>query len=668
MQLEARGQDILKMIVFSSGYLKIDDIAHQLGVSRRSIYYDIQKINHWLKAEGIDPLVQERQKGIALSSYQVKAIKKRLFDPKEAVLASLSPDERINLQICATILHPHLMYIEDYMSLCDVSRNTIVADLKAVNSSLESYQLHLHYSIKTGYTIAGDLIRQRAVFFLLFPTIWNAYQQQLDENQVKQISQILTKLKAIETKLKAEYVSGILPALAVFITHLQPTSEPLTLLDMDVNEISDTQEYTLIAQYFPDIEQAEKIYLSLHLLGSRLQTVPVHIIKNDTESARIAHMLVNQFEKIACTEFERRDELIRALQTHLKTSLYRYRYGIQLGNPLLSTIQTEYADLFSLTKKAFSSMETQIGFVISDAEIAYLTLHFGAFMTNQKDKKNFRILIICPNGIGTGNMLKTEVAQLIPDASEITNLPLSSYHSNHGYDVVISTVPLANEPNFLLVHPILTDQDRVSILRQCIQTDSHAQMAINDIVSIASQYIAQEDLIAFRNDLQSYYSSLQFSQAPRKNFGLGLSHYLRPTHIQICTHEYDWKEAIIRACRPLLFQDSITQSYIDAIIRDQEKRHLYMFLTDYLVLAHSGHEGVKKTDVALTTFKQPVTFLNGQQAKVIISLCAQDQTKHLHVLNDILHLFSQAQSIEQLVSLDSPSDISRYISHHTLKR
>ena len=104
---------------------------------------------------------------------------------------------------------------------------------------------------------------------------------------------------------------------------------------------------------------------------------------------------------------------------------------------------------------------------------------------------------------------------------------------------------------------------------------------------------------------------------------------------------------------------------MEAIIYDQKQRGLMMFLADGLVLAHAAIEkGVKQLDVAITTFKEPVTFLNGQQARIIIVLCAEDQTKHIRILNDVLNIFSKKKSIEQLVAMENEEEIREYIRKH----
>ena len=76
--LDKRCTEILNIVMYTTGYLKIQDLADDLEVSKRSVYYDISKINEWLIDNGIDPIIQERGKGIILHKEQVQAIQKTL--------------------------------------------------------------------------------------------------------------------------------------------------------------------------------------------------------------------------------------------------------------------------------------------------------------------------------------------------------------------------------------------------------------------------------------------------------------------------------------------------------------------------------------------------------------------------------------------------------------
>ena len=79
--------------------------------------------------------------------------------------------------------------------------------------------------------------------------------------------------------------------------------------------------------------------------------------ESDEESYTLAKALVAEFSCIACVEFDEIEEIEQALFAHLKTSLYRYRYGIQLSNPMLNDIKTQYPELFGITKKACEYLE-----------------------------------------------------------------------------------------------------------------------------------------------------------------------------------------------------------------------------------------------------------------------------------------------------------------------
>lgn len=665
--LDKRCQEILKILMYAKGYVKAQDLADELHISKRSIYYDLTKINEWLTDNDLPLLIQERGKGVLVPSDAISLIQKKMDAQDLGNLPVFTPEDRQYIEICTMICKNRKLYIEDFIDLCQVSRNTIINDLKAVIRFLKQYNIELHYDIKSGYEIIGEAVKKRAIFFMLFPQILNHYQNRkiLTEYEDEVIS-TLSKLRHIEEELDTEYVSGILPTLALFMATLPNQHDTLNFADMDEEEIVQTKEYNLVQKYFSNLETSEKIYVTLHLLGSRLQTIPVNVSKEQGETYEMSKLLVSEFERLSYAYFKQEDELINAINAHLKTSLYRYRYGIQLGNPLLNNIKTEYEELFELTKKACHVLEKKIGTMISDAEVAYLTLHFGAFLTiNQDDKKEFRILIICPNGIGTGNMLRNEITALIPQATEICNLPLSLYNENHGYDIVISTVILPNEKKLVVVHPILTDQDRVTILRNCMYTDPHVKMQIDEITKIASSYMNPTNLIKFQKSLQEYYSSIQIPKVPHRNFGQTLSYYLSAKHIQVCSKEVDWEEALRISCKPLLEDRSISESYVNAIINDQKYKGLYMFLADDLVLAHSAIEnGVHHVDVSLCTFKKPVRFLNGKYARIILVLAAEDQTKHIRILNDVLDIFSKKKSIDQIVDLDSPLEISHYIATH----
>lgn len=661
--LDKRSEEVLQLLLYANHYITVNEIATHLNVSKRTIYYEINKINSWFSNNGIPPIVQQRQKGIILTEDQRSFLRQEYY-LEQSTPVVLSPQERYNTEICMMLVGGETLYIENFAQTCDVSRNTIINDFKQVTKILNQYNLTTSYSIRTGYTVVGDVFKKRALFFLLFPDLWTIYMNNKSEEIIAIVEANLTKLKEIENKLNEQYVSDVLPALAVFITEMANKEESLQFFNVDEAEITETQEYELIDTYFPDLITNEKIYVSLHLLGSRIQTVPVNIMNKEHESYRLAQQLVEEFEKVTLSYFANKEELIKAITAHLHSSMYRYRYGIQLGNPMLNEIKNEYSELFEFTKRACKVLEKKIGFYISDAEIAYLTLHFGAYLISRKPVENeFKILVICNSGAGTSAMIKNEVMALVPQANEITNISLQDYDPNHNYDVVISTIYIKEEQNLVKVHPILTDLDRIAILRKCMYAEPYMQLQLNEIVKIASKYMPEDKLELFQTELKNTFSDKNINTLPQKGYGEGLLYYLNPGHIQVVENEVDWEQAIHISASSLLMDDVITQSYIDSIIRNQ-KNGYHMFLNSDIVLAHSSiNDGVKKLGISMATFKKPVPFLNEKQATIIITLAAENQTEHIQVLNDILKIFQKKKNIQKITDFNKSIDIYSFLQN-----
>lgn len=220
-----------------------------------------------------------------------------------------------------------------------------------------------------------------------------------------------------------------------------------------------------------------------------------------------------------------------------------------------------------------------------------------------------------------------------------------------------------------MVHPILTDQDRVAILRKCMYSEPTTRLQIEDLLSIAKKYIPSSEMDAYEKmNCETIIHAPKFKSS-KKDYGFRLLHYLEPSHIQIFENVQDWQQALKLSCQPLLQAGSITQDYIDAILYDQKERQLYMFLCDGLVLAHSNPQnGVNQIDVALSTFKEPITFMNGRQAQIIIAMCATDQTKHIKILNDIIEIFSKKKSLDAIVSMNQKDEIYNYIKKFELHK
>lgn len=663
LYINARCRQILNVLLSHADYVSVNAIAKALQVSRRTVYYDIDKINLWLEQAGLSHLEIVREKGLYLSQQEREKIQTMLESDGEDQVYIFSPEERIKIIICYVIYAQKAVYMEQFTDCFAVSRNTIFADLKEVTKKLKKYDLKLDYQPKQGYIILGDPVRVRALFILYFNEMETLFKSGVIRffNQ-KQIQDYYHTLKKIEQTLEISYVDGVLYSIAALVPLLYQHRTAIRFTDLKQTEIVKTQEYALVQKYFSDLEPEEQIYLSLHLLGSRVNLVPDEYFESDSKTYvyDLTKSLVSEFEKVACVTFDKREELERALFVHLNTSLYRYRYGIQIGNILGDDVMNEYPDMFAITKIAVKRLEKQIELPIPDSEVAYLTLHFGGFLKiPSEENEHLRILIVCVNGISTGNMIKREVHKLLPFA-EIVGVVAAVHliNAQNICDLIISTVKINSIVPSITVHPVLTELDRRSILNHRLVAPRNVEIQKERLFQIVKKYVNPADYPNLLKDLTVYIQRDMQHDVLGEEEEYNLLSILDESRICIFPDRCSWQNSVRIAGRCLLDNRSIEPKYLDTMITQLQYYGPYMFLTENVLLAHAKPEdGVNCLDVSMTLFRESVWFSDSKKAKIIWVLAAEDQEKHLKILQDILTLTGDSKFLSDIENAKSSTDI-----------
>lgn len=100
------------MLLNQDNYLSPALIAEALKVSKRSIYYDIYRINDWLSSQKIPELEIVRGKGILLNDAEKAAIEEALKDSSQEETYIYSPTEQIPIIYCSIVYEDKSTYVE----------------------------------------------------------------------------------------------------------------------------------------------------------------------------------------------------------------------------------------------------------------------------------------------------------------------------------------------------------------------------------------------------------------------------------------------------------------------------------------------------------------------------------------------------------------------------
>lgn len=666
VSINEKCRKIVDLLLEQAEYVSLQQIALELKISKRSVYYELCKINEWLNGYQIPELEIVRGKGLFIEPAIRQLIEDMLQKEGNHEVYVFSPMERVKFIICYTIYCNHPVYIEQFVEYCQVSRNTIFSDLRVAVRQLQEYNLTLEYKPKKGYFISGDMIPMRALYLMYFISLLPLFEDGVlpcfDQNE---INTHLVKLQTIATELKTQYVDGVLLSLAALLPTMYHTQETPFFPDLKQDEVEKTREYRLVTQYFPNLHEKEKIYLCLHLMCSRTATKKMFAENANQSVYEIVNALIAEFEKKACIVFCNRNELEQSLFSHISTSIYRYQYGIQVGNPIYNDVIREYPNLFEITKNVCKYMEQFVGLPIPDSEIAYLALHFGGHLTvsNLEDQR-LRILLVCVNGVSTGNMLRREVQQLLPRAEIVAVVAaIDAICVQTVCDLVISTVKIKSEVPHILVPPILSDYHRRAILNHPLIKQSKQFHDSNDLFALLKKYIQEDDYDYVKRDLIHFFqggNEIIDLSSPKKQ--PGLIDLLRNQKIVMTEETFNWQEAVYYAGKTLLDAGSIEKQYLDTAISQLQHYGPFMFVAPGLILIHAKPEdGANGLDVSMTIFKNPVVFSPLNEAKIAITLATEERERHLRIIKDIMTVFSVESRIDTISALEDEASILDYL-------
>ncbi|MBB6284092.1 BglG family transcription antiterminator [Geobacillus subterraneus] len=685
MILNARCIQLVKLLLRSSLYLNADKLAQSLNVSKRTIYYDIQKTNEWLRHEGMKPIQYARGLGFRLDDEVKQEIATKWNALQPARHYTYQPWERkawIGLWIL-TRVHP--LYLCDFLEKLQVSRSTLLNDIKELKEDWRSFQLQLVFHRKKGYFVMGKEIQKRKLMICCVHRLLGTMDDQhfVAELLVGFQWPIFDWICQFESAFSIRYAGEVIQTLPIYLALFQRRWARGKFVQMDEQEkevLRSMREYRIADQLVRQIENVSQIsipndevcYLTTHLLSFRVAD-DKRMDQNDdiTTLKRIIRHMVDDFQTYSCVQFKRREELEKNLLVHMKSAYYRLKYGFHLQNDLTESVKANYPDLFILTKKVVHHLESVVGQPVSDDEIAYIAMHFGGWLDREGVSVPVRkkVLIVCESGIGTSRMLQKQLGELLStvDVIGVVSTREYNYTSLAGYvDFVVTTTPLQpKDVPVYMVHPILTTEDKMLLLREIegwIETVSLDLEAVMDIIKKHAMIIDEKTLY---QELEAY-----FSHSKRKEIGQKpmLKDLLTKRHIQIIEEAGDWKEAIVLAARPLLEEGYITSEYIEAMIQNVLTLGPYIVVTPGVALPHARPEqGAKKLGMSFLRIKKGCLFSDREEDRVyvLIVLAAIDHEAHLKALSQLTTLLSNQEHMQMLFKAESVEEVLALVERYS---
>lgn len=655
-KLEKSQKEFLMLLLENENPQSIQSIQDQLDISRRTVYYIVNKINDVFYDLRMEPINNKRGQGYYLTSDQKKVVDSILHS--DGTLQNLSPDERVHYLICWMMYPKANIHIENIMELFDISRNSVFNDLKDLKSEIEKYDVSLYFDIKNGYMINGQVFSKRALLlYYLKILLKKIHYKSIEFLDVSEVETFYSRLQQISLKMHNEYDDYNLLAIACLLNIVHYVDEKFDFSILELRDLEKTEELHMIDKYFQDLNVHERLYLTIHLLGSKAGSViRLDDSQRDIQLFELALHLVDLFERQTSCDISEKNELVNSLYMHFKLSMYYYQLSIQISNTLLEDVKENYGNLYQMIKNLCESMDDEFPFILTDSEISYITMHFGGHLKQVQGKfyALIRVLIVCPSGISTSTLLKREVEDLYANVTVIAATAaenIAQYKEN--IDFIVSTIDLDTDIPWIKVNAILTKDDKskiASMMSLNMQTYKLNKDNFSGLFSIIQKYVDPIQMKNLKRDVYDYFREGNLIVDVVEEKQLRLKDIMYRDHLIRIDKDIMWDEAIRLASVPLLKANIITENYINEMIGLVRDYGPYIVIKNRIAIAHAKTEaGANALGTALLINKKNIQFEDDLNIHYLFVISSSNPKEHLQILKDISMLASDDIDLNALL-------------------
>ena len=571
MEFTPRIQQILKILLDTREPVSKQEIADELGVSKRTVQREFEYLEICIKKYHLK-LENQKGKGVALRGKEEDIEKLRESVGDEAMPDAADREgrrRRLLFELLRDRTPRKLFY---YSQMLGVSEATAGSDMDALYPWLE--ESHLGIVKRPGYGVilegderdyrdamrrfigeiaghseaysSGDITGEIFAEALLDAADSGIYSL-LEGDIVRRVDKVLRDMGEPKIlQLADSAYAGLVIHISIVIERLKQGAA-LDNIPQEMGNLEFWDDYELAVRILEAMEKEFEIaiprgelsYVLLHLRGAKMaytgeeQELPGDI--GDDRLLPMVDRMIDVYDKSIANELKEDEEFLRGLLIHLRPVFVRLSTGLRIYNPILDDIKEEYADIFEACRRAANVITEETGYEVNEEEVGFLAMHFGAAQERVRENKQYtrkvNIGIVCASGFGVARLMMTRLKDKLGDRAilkaygkgEINKYVVS------GTDFFVTTMNLDMLPvDYIQVSPLIPPKDLAKIeykledyshiKRETTETPYNrrlddAYFLMREIKSIIRRYRRMEtsETIRFRELLQ--FLSMQVTES-----------------------------------------------------------------------------------------------------------------------------------------------------------
>ncbi|KGP72388.1 BglG family transcription antiterminator [Pontibacillus yanchengensis] len=680
MQLNERSNHLLWEITMNP-HLKSEDLENKYNLNRRQLKYSFNQINDWLEFRNLPKIERTTQGMFVIDPVLVSTLYKKEHQPQDMTIPS--EKERTNIIILMLLTKEGELSLFHFTDELDVSKNTVLNDLKKAQSIVAEYELEINYTRQSGYRVEG---KEFFIRKLLLNTIYKMLDLHLGKQKIEQFSEVdIQEMEAINERIKRiEYNLNLqftdekitsMPYILYFTLRRIQQGNHIDPFYIQLEELQDTKECKATEEIlfdYHDIPMQERLFITLHLLTSNVYWSEDLTEKTIPDLQQSLRDMLLQFEKRSCIYLKDKEQLLNKLLLHMKPAYYRIKYKLTGFYDIQQTVSEEFKELHHIVKQSTNPLEKLVGELIPESEITYLTMLIGGWLTKQGDsiQQKVKALIVCPKGVSFSRLLLTELKDLFPEFIFLDSLSVRDFQDySLDFDIVFSPVYLETEKNLFIVADVLSKEEK-NRLRKHVLAEVHGYhiqgLDMEQMMEIIEKHAKIGSKQALKKDLQAYMNPEFPDKEMSSEATPHLHEFLHKRTIQLHSHAETWEEAVKESAKPLLENGSIEWSYVEALLQ-QHTEDPYIVIGPGIAIPHaSPEEGVNDVSMSLLQLPKGVSYANNT-IHVIVVIAALDKYQHLKALRQLMKLSNNNEDIESIMTSNKVQDVQSVIQKYSIE-
>ncbi|MHC5230124.1 BglG family transcription antiterminator [Enterococcus sp. LJL99] len=571
-----------------------------------------------------------------------------------------------------------------FQEFLQVSKNTILKDLKNLRTYLSNKKLTLEYSRKTGFYLHGDEAEIRSTAFYLLGNLMNSQngQRLLYDGLFCKSTTLYSMVRMSFSKTVQAFELVFVPSrfdeMVYFIAYLICRIErhEILLKGSEQKFLKPLTMYQASRYFLQDFSGIKNVNQEIYYFTIAFMTVMEGEIQDPSLEFLLvcASGIIHEIERLAAIEFKNYRKLLLDLFYHLVPAYFRIKYNFKLNNVLIDEIKIQYSEIFEITKVALFPLKKIIQKSIPDEEIGYFTILFGGEIRIQRENKQdkpLKALILCPSGISSSLIMKSELKELFPqiDFTETSSFDnFDEQETGSRYDLIFSSVPIKTSNILYVINPIMTQLEK-NTLFQKVQEDFLVPKvllpSINEILDLLLPYIELKNGVTREKLYRIVQRKVNKEMKRREDNRPMLTELLTKDTIQLTDQELTWQEAIELAAEPLKISGKIEPKYTDAMIKKVNDNGPFIHIGKGVALPHARpEEGVNELGMSLLKVNKPVLLLDDEKHPIQIFIClaAIDNEMHLKALAGLTRILSNKETLDQLLEAATKEEMITIIA------